>query len=199
MHLSLVNISQSVTDFSFTLLFHPTQREWNSRWKAYPEKVGIAFVKYHAVVIVMRIYERLASNVVDLITLDKLTRDTFKEAKRVSEKDNGRIGREMFTACMYANLIAFLADYTVHQAILCYTHYLAVRKIRDRKNVANADADGKKLAKRSALLLLSRAFGLTMASIGGAIGSLFLPGWGTVGGTNFGDGLATMIIEDIDV
>ena len=68
-------------------------------------------MKYHLIVLVMRLYENIAANIVDKISLDALTLDTFKCAKRLDDKEENRVevGKQMFNICGQANLIAFLA------------------------------------------------------------------------------------------
>ncbi len=84
-----------------------------------------AFAKYHAITLVMRLYESLAAQRYDKIMLDKLTMDPFHAAHKVVAKSDEstsqtQIAKEMFHTTSEANLIAFLANYSVHQVILCY-------------------------------------------------------------------------------
>jgi hypothetical protein len=48
---------------------------------------------------------------------------------------------------------------------------------------------------KSSQLLVSRAIGLLMAGIGGAVGSLMKPGWGTVVGVQLGDACVGALLE----
>jgi len=49
---------------------------------------------------------------------------------------------------------------------------------------------------RSARITASRAFGLCAASIGGALGSILMPGWGTTLGISMGDALVSVAIDE---
>ncbi|CAB9517645.1 expressed unknown protein [Seminavis robusta] len=190
------------------------QREWKIRWETFPSKLTEALVKYHVIVLVMRLYEHIASTMVDKFTLDSYTLDTFKHSKRIDakEKDNSiQVGRQMFSACWSANLIAFLADYSVHQVILGYGYYRYVQQRRKKRQLSefatdssssandnndNDDDDQKPpIAKQSAVLVLSRTLGLTFTATGGAVGSMILPGWGTLLGSNFGDSLGGVVAD----
>lgn len=48
---------------------------------------------------------------------------------------------------------------------------------------------------KSSQLLVSRAIGLLMAGIGGAVGSLMKPGWGTMVGVQLGDACVSALLE----
>jgi hypothetical protein len=176
---------------------------------ALPRKILVAFAKYHSIVIVMRLYEYLASKWVDEETLDKLTIDTFAASKRTAElKEGPDLARDMFKTCWNANIISFLADYSVHQVILLAGYYAYVReqqKQRKQKHIQNSEDEqivrGGSLAltllKKSTLLAVTRGVGLAFSSLGGAVGSMLWPGWGTLIGSNMGDGLAVEMTDDM--
>ena len=157
----------------------------------------------------MRLYEKVASLIVDKITLDALTLDTFKVSRRLTAKEENRveIGKQMFHICGQANLIAFLADYSVHQVILGYGYYTYIRE-RQRKRQLKSQSDNKTddngdeeednpIVKKSATLVLSRGLGLAFTAIGGGMGSMLLPGWGTLLGSNLGDSLGGVVSEGV--
>lgn len=158
----------------------------------------------------MRFYEYVASKMVDKVTLDKLTMDTFESAKRSARA--GKEGRELcsdvFHTCLRANLISYLADYTVHQVILLFGYYAYVRQQqRKRQSLGKDDEDsadgihGGSLAlsfvKNSTLLAISRAIGWLFSSIGAGVGATLTPGWGCLAGANLGDGFAMTVSDEI--
>jgi hypothetical protein len=49
---------------------------------------------------------------------------------------------------------------------------------------------------KSSNLIITRAIGLFMASIGGAFGSTIRPGWGTLFGVQIGDAIASTLLDD---
>ena len=149
----------------------------------------------------MRSYEFIASKLFDEVTLDKLTMDTFLSAKRIKKegKSGGDLARDMFSTCYKANIIAFLADYSVHQAILVFGYYAYVQSQRKRKDdtvTLHSGSVALSLLKRSTLLAFSRVFSLICASAGGAIGSVMWAGWGTIAGLNLGDATAAAFLTD---
>lgn len=207
------------------------KNEWNHRIQVFPQKLCTAYMKYHAITLVMRLYEEIASRFVSNVMLDKLTLDTFSSAKRRQREQNNNHNiayfsiNDMTREGWYANLIAFLADYSVHQVILAYGYYVYIRQHRLEKrqkrlaataaaNQGKAAADGGgrddndndpflhpgslvlSFTKKSTLLALSRIIALAMASVGGALGTMVVPGWGTLAGTNFGDGIAASLTDD---
>jgi hypothetical protein len=172
-----------------------------------PRRIAVAFAKYHAIVLVMRLYEHVASKYVDEVTLDRLTIDTFECAKRTAQAEErpGPLFHSMLVTCWRANTISFLADYSVHQIILAYGYYLYIqekrKRIRERHEAASSDLQPSALAlsfvHKSALLAFSRGVGLAFSSLGGAVGTLVWPGWGTLAGTNLGDSLSLSLTDDV--
>lgn len=217
------------------------EREWKKRWSEFPTKLFTALLKYHAIVLVMRLYEFIAEQLVNDVTLDLLTQDTFQTAKRIcncstpnksntnknttNAPSNYVVGKEMFSSCRYANFIAYAADYSVHQVILCYGYFIFFnehqrrrkerrkqqqQKLEEEKStidnnatndddVLNLDSLSFSLLKRSALLALSRGVAWQFASFGGAVGTIVLPGWGTLLGTNIGDSLSGLCMDGVNM
>ena len=144
-------------------------------------------MKYHSILFVMRAYEYVAAQMVDLVTLDKLTLDTYSDAKR----EPNRPTRDLVSTNAYANVIAFLADYSVHQILLLAGYYAYTR---ERRNVHYGSLT-LSVSFNSASLALSRVIGWIMASLGGAVGTVVWPGWGTLIGTNVMDSIASSLTE----
>jgi hypothetical protein len=162
----------------------------------------------------MRFYEHIAEKMLNVgeVTLDRLTMDTFKCGKRKASegKEAVELAREMYGVCWRANLISYLADYSVYQVVLAFGYYKFAQEQRQRKQKQRASADrGNEvsdnmpggplllnLVRKSTLLALSRAVSLLFSSVGAAFGSMVSPAWGTLIGTNMGDGLAITFVED---
>ena len=151
----------------------------------------------------MRLYEHVASKYVTEETLDTLTIDTFECAKRTAKtEDRGQLFSSMWTTCWKANTISFLADYSVHQLILAYGYIIYIKE-KQRQIKQGKDEDLKigslalSFVQKSSLLAFSRGVSLCFSSFGGAIGTTFWPGWGTLAGTNLGDSLSQSLINDV--
>jgi hypothetical protein len=196
----------------FDLLYF-SQEEWAKRWKVFPSRLFTAFAKYHVVILVIRLYEHIAAKKYDKVILDKLTMDSFHAARKLvaqttpEHRDNTEIARQMFYTTFWSNLIGFLADYSVHQVILCYGYYRYVQKRRRRRRLNTKDnqndekegMDGAiftSLVKKSTQLMVSRSFGLVCSSVGGGVGTVLWPGWGTLLVSNMGEGAAGVILDD---
>lgn len=149
----------------------------------------------------MRAYEHIAAKYVSEVTLDSLTLDTFDYSKRRAEKHDKSLFFDMLGTCWNANIIAFLADYSVHQAILVFGYYTYVQKQRRdrRQDSSSTDLHGGSVAlsffRKSSLLAVSRGIGLFLSALGGAIGTVLLPGWGTLACINLGDSVAASIAD----
>lgn len=190
------------------LTFHVVwslQREWSARWSTFGQRCVHGVLKFHAITLVMRFYERLLTGRVDAVTLDRLTRDPFKAAETTPYWMRKNMMRIMFETCLWSNVIAFLADYTVHQAILAFTYYMYCRekkrqRINDREHEEeNEGEDGAmamSFAFKSSKLIVTRGLGLLGAAAGGSVGSIVYPGWGTTIGISFGDGLMATALEE---
>lgn len=188
-----------------TFFVSSLQREWSARWSTFGTKCIHGVLKFHAITLVMRLYEHMLTGRVDDVMLDRLTKDPFKAAKRTAEVtgDSKEIIRPMLETCVWSNVIAFLADYTVHQIILAFTYYMYCRekkrrRIQDRQEEDESEdgAMAMSFALKSSKLMVSRGLGLLAAAAGGAVGSYIYPGWGTTIGTSFGDGLMATALEE---
>ncbi len=160
----------------------------------------------------MRSYEHLASLRYDKLVVDKLTMDPFFASRKIaaskttdSATDSTAIAKEMFYTTFWGNLIAFMADYSVHQVILCYGYYVYVRRKRQQATAKRSSeetfvaVDGvilTSLLRKSTQLLVSRSFGLFCSAVGGAVGTLWWPGWGTILLSNMGEGAASVVMDD---
>lgn len=156
----------------------------------------------------MRTYEHLASLRYDKVVMDKLTMDPFHAAKKIAateQKDSAVIAKEMFYSTFWANVIGYMADYSVHQIIICYGYYVYVRRKRQQAE-ANKSGDENavvldgafwtSLLRKSTQLFVSRSFGLVCSAVGGAMGTLWWPGWGTMLLANMGEGAAAVVMDD---
>ena len=171
--------------------------------------------------------------------MDKLTRDPFQASLRTSqllhnqEHSPGKVlssdGKEtstsrelykqMYSTCLWANVIPFLAELTVQYGVLLYgygVYYMEKKKRRKEREMSNDDGDNNddeqkceeddaesvdetayalSILFRSTHLTVSRFFSWIAASAGGAAGSVFYPGWGAVLGNQIGDSLVGALLD----
>uniref|UniRef100_A0A7S1VHS6 Uncharacterized protein n=2 Tax=Grammatophora oceanica TaxID=210454 RepID=A0A7S1VHS6_9STRA len=185
------------------------EREWKKQMDELPKKIYHYFVKYHVIILLMRLYEEIASRRYDDVTLDRLTMDYFKAGLRVPTQtnDRGLVIREVYDICFWSNIIAYLADYSVHQVLLGYTYWVYYQKRRQRLKDGRSETPAVESATtaeeeeqeggamvlsfciKSSRIIVSRALGLLAAAYGGALGTLYWPGWGTIIGLQMGDGM----------
>lgn len=181
------------------------QKEWDKRWEGFYRKLSIALLKYHAITLTMRAYEYMAEKCVDLFTMDKLTLDIVDYANRHSRdgKDKQQLAQEMISVCWNANLIYYLADFSVHQAILVFGYYVYIRKELEKQRKKQESKSlhlgslTLSLMKKTTLLALSRGVELGMGALGGAMGTLAKPGLGTLAGFNVGDSFAISLTDNL--
>jgi len=182
--------------------------EWEKRWSSLQSKVKIAFAKYHAVTLVMRLYEKIAAKYYDEVRMDKLTMDAYSASLKVSTKgeNKSQVVNTMFYTTFWANLIAFMADYSVHQAILFYGYYIYIKDRRKKRSAEGKEDEEEEegfngalatsMLKKSTQLAISRGFGLFCTSIGGGVGTVVWPGWGAILFGNMGDSVGSVILDD---
>mmetsp|Transcript_15174 Transcript_15174/g.27448 ORF Transcript_15174/g.27448 Transcript_15174/m.27448 type:complete len:431 (-) Transcript_15174:100-1392(-) len=173
-----------------------------------------------------------------ITVMDKLTRDPFQASLRTSQvlhneehypgmviASNGtetptsrELTKRMFSTCLWANVIPFLAELTVQQLVLVYGYwvYYAAKKRRQTeregmKDGENEDSGGETqceeddatsesayalaLMFRSSRLTIARSMSWIAASAGGGIGCVVYPGWGTVFGIQIGDTLVGALTD----
>lgn len=103
----------------------------------------VAYGKFHAITIMMRIYESLAAKLYDDVVVDALTVDTYSSTLRREKMGKQLSTRENFSECWYSNFIAYLADYSVHQIIVAFGYAVFIseqrRKLRQARTKEEAD------------------------------------------------------------
>jgi len=191
------------------------QTEWSKCIKEIPRKILIAFAKLHTTTLLMRLYEFIVEKKFQVETLDKLTTDIFRgakyEASQLEYSPNRRmlVVKKMTSACLWANAISFLSDYTVQQVIICGTHsiyFLRIRRARMEKNAAHGAMKGDTqevndmvmffaFSLKSVRLAVTRIAAWGFSSVSGGLGTLIYPGYGTLFGFHLGDSLISSLME----
>ena len=82
------------------------QNEWPKRWESFPKKLMVAYGKFHAITIMMRVYESLAAKLYDDVFVDALTVDTYSSTLRREKVGKQLRTRENFSECWTSNFIA---------------------------------------------------------------------------------------------
>eukprot|EP00586_Coscinodiscus_wailesii_P005992 CAMPEP_0172489688 /NCGR_PEP_ID=MMETSP1066-20121228/19870_1 /TAXON_ID=671091 /ORGANISM="Coscinodiscus wailesii, Strain CCMP2513" /LENGTH=342 /DNA_ID=CAMNT_0013257745 /DNA_START=181 /DNA_END=1209 /DNA_ORIENTATION=- len=182
--------------------------EWSHRKALLPQKTIIAFFKLQSSTLLMRFYEYLASRYISTAILDKLTMDVFKASKRnqslTKSPSSSATFKTMYSTCLWANAIAFLADGTVQQVIFIsgYWVYLQKRRRKRKKSSGGKKEDtaigGEVLnvVLKSMRLTVARASAWVVSSVGGALGSVAYPGYGTIFGIQLGDSIVSSLLMD---
>ena len=167
--------------------------------------------------------------------MDKLTRDTFQASLRTSQilqnqehspgkvlssdgketSTSNELYKQMYTTCLWANVIPFLAELTVQHGILLYgygVYYMGKKRRRKEREIigregkeSNNEQDESEpvdesayalsILFRSSHLTFSRGVSLIAASIGGAVGSVLYPGWGAILGIQIGDTSVAALLD----
>jgi len=179
------------------------KEQWENIKKDLPRKILNSFLKTNAIIFVMRCYEWVAEQLVDEIKLDRLTLDSFYESKRVAQREHtpSQHRRDMTNVGLWSSGIMYLADYSVHQVIIGYVTYTFYQRKRRELREQNSARDDISLEggvllsflKQSSTLLLSRSASWYCSSVGGAYGSVMIPGWGVFIGSSIGDSIGALV------
>ncbi|KAG7371750.1 hypothetical protein IV203_017892 [Nitzschia inconspicua] len=179
--------------------------EWEKRWKTFPQKFLVALSKYHAVTLVLRTYEYIASLCCTTETLDKLTMDYYAASKTMSRKvdvknEKAHCFARMTDCTFWANLLYYLADYSVCQACFCYAYYVYYQRQKKQQKLLTKDDEmevAKSLAVTSGHLMASRSLGLLFSAFGGGIGMIVWPGgWGTLMLSAMAESAGVTLVDD---
>lgn len=135
----------------------PAQQEWPNRWESFPRKLLVAYGKFHAMTLLMRVYEAVADRMYDDVTLDKLTIDTYSSTLRREKVGKQLTVRENFVECFWSNFIAYLADFSLHQIIITFGYLTYIREQRRRLSEArnNQEVDETKKDLHAGSMLIS--------------------------------------------
>lgn len=180
-----------------------------------------ALLKYHAVTLILRSYEFLASKLVNLKQLDKLTMDPFAMSKRMATKqqdqkneitnaDRLNVTISMTQTTLWANLLPFCADFSLHQGLLCYAYYKYYsyqrqKRLADTAEFCSKDVEADRseqkalvsdLGTKASKLAASRGLGWACSAMGAGVGSVVWPGWGTIVFSALGDAGAGALLDD---
>eukprot|EP00588_Corethron_pennatum_P029931 CAMPEP_0194322156 /NCGR_PEP_ID=MMETSP0171-20130528/18323_1 /TAXON_ID=218684 /ORGANISM="Corethron pennatum, Strain L29A3" /LENGTH=378 /DNA_ID=CAMNT_0039080337 /DNA_START=24 /DNA_END=1160 /DNA_ORIENTATION=+ len=182
-----------------------------------PAKLGSSIVRSHVVTLIMRAVESVSCSCLGPKLADRLTKDTFRSAKRkmmrMSDVPGGRVaaGARMVRTCIYANAISFFADYLVQQSMLVYGRYReCATRLKNMEEVFPQEggdisspfwevltspsflSDSLKLAGTRFAALVVSSIG---AGIGSAIAPIDRPGWGTMVGTAVSESIFLQLIS----
>uniref|UniRef100_A0A7S2KUB4 Uncharacterized protein n=1 Tax=Leptocylindrus danicus TaxID=163516 RepID=A0A7S2KUB4_9STRA len=173
------------------------QVEWERRFQGIYQKCWTAFYTSQVTTIIMRGLEGMVVANCTASTADMYVIDPFAEAKRKFEhadyvhfgKSKSEVAQEMAVVCLRANALGFLADYIVQQSRLIY---LTFWNSDDTTSECSRHRAIEIFWMRSTKLILSRCIGLLASCAGACLGTLLLPpgGYGTLLGSNVGDGIA---------
>lgn len=95
----------------------------------------------------MRVYESVSAKMYDQVMVDKLTIDTYSSTLKREKAGVKTTIREMTAECWYANLIAYLADYSVHQMILAFGYAVYIREQRRKLKSSKQDSEVEEAEK----------------------------------------------------
>jgi hypothetical protein len=167
---------------------------WKRYWKELKQRVVPSVLRYQATLSLMVLFQGFLSAFVSKETLYRLTQHPPRRALIVSSRESDRlaVGMELWISCLWANLLFFAASYTVAQIGLCYKLDRKRKMLRIHGSPNDDQTDFGNLVTSSWKLISTRCRRYFYSSLGGGLGSIFWPGWGTLYGIGFGDGWAEM-------
>ena len=163
----------------------------------------------------MRTYEFFASRFYPETTLDALTMDFFAASKTLANKTDVSRNKSHSFAVMtettfWANLMYYLADYSVHQILFCYGYYMYYQRQKKKQLGPNSQQSknattgldefaiqtAQDCAVTSAHLIGSRMCGLVFSAVGAGVGILIKPGWATLMASTMAESAGLTMVDD---
>jgi hypothetical protein len=178
--------------------------EWDSdsmgsplAWKLYyielKERILPPLIRYQGSLALVHGIRNLLSHTVSKQTMLRLNQHPPRRAIAIAERESDRlqVGMEVFVASLWANIIFFVANYTAEQIGVFWDYYRKQAQARSRQVPYSADKKEKDVAflllNKSWSLLVGNARRLFYSAVGAGLGSIVLPGWGTLFGIGIGD------------
>lgn len=162
-------------------------------WKLYyievKQRILPPLVKYQATLSFVHGFRSLLTNMVSKQSMLRMNQHPPRRAVAIAERESDRlqVGMEIFVASIWANVIFFAANYTVDQIGVCYEYYCKQVRTRSRQMPYHDKEDVTVLMNKSWSLLMVNARRLFYSAIGAGLGSILMPGWGTLLGIGIGD------------
>jgi hypothetical protein len=181
----------------------PTWKELTVYWYRLQERVSPTVMDYQGTMLLLYVYRAFASLIVSKETFYRLTQNPYRRAIVVAsrESDPLMVGVQMFTVSLWSSLLFFAASYSFDHFQLWYPHRR--RLIRSINNeVCGYEANDQKQARQDVIFrreswkcLGTNCRRYFYSAIGGGLGSIIWPGFGTLIGIGLGDGCAEVLHE----
>lgn len=163
---------------------------WKLYWIEVKQRVLPPLVKYQATMLLLQLLQHALTSLVSGDTLLKMNQHPPRRARSIAERESDRIlvGTEVFVASLWANLLFYGTNWMVSQIACLYDFYFRQRLLARRRGSVYCDKeDIVYLANDSWAILVSNGRRYLYSSLGAGLGSIILPGWGTLVGTGMGD------------
>jgi len=184
----------------FRRLFEEYKKEKDSgcgfslfaRWKLtleWKESILPFMANHQATLWIMSFYKSLASTLFSEVEVLQLCQHPYYRAKSLALKDKSllSVAADAFVMTAWSSLLFYLASLTVGQVSFSYAQWKEYKWASVRKD---STAKGKCLQswfKSSWETAYQQSLRCWYASLGSALGSMVLPGWGTLIGTGLGE------------
>lgn len=163
-------------------------------WKLYyielKQRVLPPLLKCQATLFFAHGFQSLLARTCTKETMLRLNQHPPRRALAISERESDRlqVGVEVFVASIWANLLFFAANCAVGQIDAFYDFYRKQARSRSRQVQNNNEKQDIVILLRTTwntIYMNSRR--LFYSAVGAGLGSVFMPGWGTLLGMGVGD------------
>eukprot|EP00980_Cylindrotheca_fusiformis_P028783 scaffold22642_cov134-Cylindrotheca_fusiformis.AAC.38 len=160
--------------------------QWPLEWR---ERILPCILKYQATLLTMSFFKSVLSVFVSKNVFYKLTQHPYHRARLLASQDADRlaVGVKALTMSLASNFLFYLANLTVSQVSLYYTHRKEYNWALIRRDEAAKERSVFHWAESSWELFHKQASRYFASACGAAIGSVALPGWGTMLGMGIGE------------
>ncbi|CAJ1964321.1 unnamed protein product [Cylindrotheca closterium] len=157
-----------------------------SKWK---DSILPFIARHQATLWTMSFYKFLASTFCSEATVLQLSQHPYHRVKSLASKDSGplSIAANAFVITVWSNLLFYLADLTVGQVSLGMAQRKEYKWAVIRKDTETEEKCLQTWVKSSWKMLCQQSLRYWYSCFGSAIGSMVLPGWGTLAGVGLGE------------
>eukprot|EP00526_Cylindrotheca_closterium_P009478 CAMPEP_0113604802 /NCGR_PEP_ID=MMETSP0017_2-20120614/1988_1 /TAXON_ID=2856 /ORGANISM="Cylindrotheca closterium" /LENGTH=429 /DNA_ID=CAMNT_0000513249 /DNA_START=77 /DNA_END=1366 /DNA_ORIENTATION=- /assembly_acc=CAM_ASM_000147 len=161
--------------------------KWSlSKWK---ESILPFMARHEATLSTMYFYKFLASTFCSEVVLLQLSQHPYHRVKSLRLRDSSllSVAANAFVITAWSNLLYYLADLTVRQVSLGLHQRKEYQWAEVRKDTEAKEHCLQHWVKSSWEMLYQQSLRYWYSSLGSAMGSMVLPGWGTLAGIGLGE------------
>lgn len=169
--------------------FHSSNVSTPWEWSIWGDKIFPALFKYNATLLTMFLYKSAVAMFVSQITLHRLSQHPYERALVLGRVGSDRlsVAFQVLPMSLWSNALFFLSSSTVHEIMLFHSYRKEYQWSRARRDELAEERATRNWVKSSWEVLFRQTTGFLWSAVGASLGSVVLPGWGTLFGMGAGE------------